>query len=629
MSASERDVAGGAGTGDVGTRAGLVTTPPASTQASREEGPVLVGRDGSRAAWLRVFRSPGPWRRWAGPGLFTAACLVGFVCYLRMSSTVATNSDGASNALQAWDMLHGNLLLHGWWLSDVSFYTTELPEYMLVEVVHGLNADVVHLGAALTYTLLIALAALLAKGRATGTQGWVRMLIAAGLLLAPQLGVGTQVLLLSPDHVGTAVPVLVAWLLLDRFGRRWWVPAAVGLLLAWALVADVIVLYIGIAPLLAVSLVRAYQEIVPRRLPGGTTRQNPPQSQPGGTTPRNQSQSPPGGTNLRNPPQSPPGGMTPQSPPRWRRPSQAWYELSLAGAALVALVVGLKVPSLIHSLGGYSVVPAPQRLAPISEMITRMRLTGAGLLLLFGGDFLGLRFGLKTGLVLLHLVGVAVAGWAVCAAARRFLRGSDLVVQLLVAGTLIIVAAYLFARQVPGIGYSHEMAPALPFAAVLAGRLLAGRLISVRVVPVAAAVLLGYLVTLGSNALAQPAPPVDPRLASFLAGHHLRYGLSGYWQADAITLASGNQIQVRALQVNRASVSASHWESDASWYDPRLHDAHFVLLFSGQPGFSGQAGLQPFDPASQVWATFGPPAQTYNLGRYTVLVWHQNLLRRL
>jgi len=116
--------------------------------------------------------------RVAGPALFAAAAIVAFACYLRMSLTVPVNSDGASNALQAWDMLHGNLLLHGWWLSDVSFYTTELPEYMLVELAHGLNADVVHIGAGLTYTLLTALAALLAKGGATGTQGWIRMLIA-------------------------------------------------------------------------------------------------------------------------------------------------------------------------------------------------------------------------------------------------------------------------------------------------------------------------------------------------------------------------------------------------------------------------------------------------------------------
>src|SRR6202050_37657 len=485
--------------------------------------------------------------RAAGPALFAAAAVVAFACYLRMSLTVATNSDGASNALQAWDMLHGNLLLHGWRLSDVSFYTTELPEYMLVELAHGLNADVVHIGAALSYTLLTALAALLAKGRATGAQGWVRMLIAAGLMLAPQLGVGTQVLLLSPDHVGTMVPVLAAWLLLDRFGRRWWVPVAVGLLLAWTLVADAIVVYIGIVPLLAVGLIRAYHEIV----------------QEG------------------------------------RRPAEAWYELSLAGAALGALVVGLKVPSLIHAMGGYSIVPAPQSFAQIRVMAGQTWLVGAGLLLLFGGDFFGLRFGLHTGLVLLHLVGVAVAAWAVWAAARRVLRDSDLV------------------------------APPLPFAAVLAGRLLAGRLISARLVPVAAAVLLGYVLTLGSNALARPAPSEDPRLASVLAGRHLRYGLSGYWQADALTLASGNRVQIRALQVNPGSVGASHWESDASWYDPRLHDAPFVLLFAGKPGFAGEAGLSPFDPVRQIEATFGRPAQTYDLGRYRVLVWRQNLLRRL
>jgi hypothetical protein len=555
MSVSQRDVAG-------------PDDPPGSTlapPAPADEEP--TGPPVSRAAT----------RRWAGPALFTVAGVVLFVCYLRMSSTVAANSDGASNALQAWDMLHGNLLLRGWHLSDVSFYTTELPEYMLVELVMGLGSWVAHAAAALTYTMLVLLAALLARGRAVGAEAWVRMGVAGGLLLAPQLGVGTQVLILSPDHVGTAVPVLLAWLLLDRAPRRWWVPVAVGAVLAWALVADALVLYIGIAPLLGVGLVLAYQQIA---VAG-------------------------------------------------RRPAQAWYELSLAAAALVALAVGLALPGIIHALGGYSVVPAPQGFALASQMDTRLWLTVAGGLLLFGGDFFGLSLGFDTALVLLHLAGVALAGWAVCAGVRRFLRGSDLVTQLLVAGTLIVVAAYLFCRQVPGIGYSHEMAPALPFGAVLSGRLLAGRLMSARLVPVAAAVLAGYAVTLGVNAAQPPAPSGSGSLTSFLAEYHLSDGLSGYWQADAMTLASGNRIVVRALEVNRASVSASHWESKTSWYDPRRYDANFVVLFSGQPGFPGQAGLSPFEPLNQVRDTFGPPAATYRLGRYTVLLWHQNLLRRL
>ena len=51
-----------------------------------------------------------------------------FILYLRQSRSVAVGSDGGSIALQAWDMAHGNFLLHGWAMSDVSFYTTELPQ---------------------------------------------------------------------------------------------------------------------------------------------------------------------------------------------------------------------------------------------------------------------------------------------------------------------------------------------------------------------------------------------------------------------------------------------------------------------------------------------------------------------
>ena len=138
-----------------------------------------------------------------------------FLGYLRVSWTVAATSDGAAQALQARDMLAGNWLLHGWTLSDVSFYTTELPEYVLVELVRPFGAGFIHVAAAVTYTLLVLAACWLARGRARGMEGLVRGALAAGIMLAPQLGYGAFVLLLSPDHVGTQVPLLLGWLLLD------------------------------------------------------------------------------------------------------------------------------------------------------------------------------------------------------------------------------------------------------------------------------------------------------------------------------------------------------------------------------------------------------------------------------
>src|SRR3984957_1421505 len=99
-----------------------------------------AGRGGGVIAAVRRAAGAG---RWAA--LWALAGVLLFLCYWRQSWTAPVNSDGASQVLQAWAMLHGNLLLHGWNLSDVSFYTTELPEYMLVEAVRGLSPSVVHI----------------------------------------------------------------------------------------------------------------------------------------------------------------------------------------------------------------------------------------------------------------------------------------------------------------------------------------------------------------------------------------------------------------------------------------------------------------------------------------------------
>jgi hypothetical protein len=121
-------------------------------------------------------------------GLVVLAAAVMFFCYWRQSQVAPLSSDSGGNVLQAWDMLHGNLLLHNWRVSDVSFYTTELPQYMLIEVLTGLGPWVVHAAAAMTYTLLVLLAALLAKGNAHGGQGRARAL--PGLQLSAELTFG-------------------------------------------------------------------------------------------------------------------------------------------------------------------------------------------------------------------------------------------------------------------------------------------------------------------------------------------------------------------------------------------------------------------------------------------------------
>ena len=227
------------------------------------------GRPGDGAAAPRTPAAAGRWLWAAG---ITAAGVALFVAYLRLTNTYPEDSDQANLGLQAWDMLHGNLLLHGWVLSDVSFYTTELPQYMLLELIGGLNTGTFHAAAAMTYTLAVLLAAMLAKGgcggskqgRASGRRGAARALIAGGIMLAPQLGFGVFILLLTVGHIGTSVPLLVTWLVLDRGRPRWQLAVIIGVLLTWGAIADSLVLAVGAVPVALVCAVRVIQGLCQR-----------------------------------------------------------------------------------------------------------------------------------------------------------------------------------------------------------------------------------------------------------------------------------------------------------------------------------------------------------------------------
>jgi hypothetical protein len=565
MAVSQREA------GDAADRAG-------AAEAARSGG---SRRPGSAPAGLPPASTA---RRVAWTAGFAAASLVLFLCYLRVSRTVPVNSDGASNVLQAWDMLHGNLLLHGWALSDVSFYTTELPQYMLVASVRGLGPDVVHVAAAMTYTMLVLLAGLLAKGGASGREALVRVLIAAGIMLAPQLGSASYTLLLSPDHAGTSVPLLLVWLVIDRARPRWHVPVVVGVLLAWVQIADSLALLIGVAPLAIAGAIRACQ---------GTGRRHRAAF---------------------------PGRPAPS------RPVPRWYDLSLAGAALASVGAAWLVIRLIRENGGFFVAAPSTLLAPAGLLPRHAVLAFQGVLELFGAGFSGQRGALELLFAAAHLAGVALAAWALILAVRWLLRWEDLLVPAFAIAILLNVAGYAVSLTPANIRSTREIAGVLPFGAVLAGRLLAGRMMKIgrpaglALRSAAMVSLLCCVAALGYAATRPPVPAENQDLTAWLAGHHLSDGLGDYWQADSTTLDSGYRILVVAVGARGGKMAWGRtWETKLAWRLPRSHYANFVVTVS-KPGY--EAGLTQ----RAAWNAFGRPARTDRFGRYTVMIWDKNLL---
>jgi hypothetical protein len=502
-----------------------------------------------------------------------------FVVYLRLSQTYQPNSDSANILLMAWDLLHGHLLLHGWYMSDVSFYPTELPQYALLESFLGPHFATAHVAAAMTYTLAFLLAVILARSGSSGRAAWIRTLIAAGILLAPQFGLGVFALDLSVGHIGTSIPLMLTWLVLDRMRPGWRGPVIIAVLLAWVLVADPIVYIVGVGPLGVVAAARVIRNW---------------RSNDGG----------------------------------WRRRvAAARYDLSLGVASVAAVVLAWIVNNVLSDLGGYVVNRPPFYFTDWSDLKHNVQAFWK-ILAIYGANVDGAN-GVWLALAILHLVSVVLVVWATARVFRRFFQVS-LVDQVLAVAIVLNMVLYGFTNAASEA--AHEVAIIAPFGAALAARMLVragrdaatGRARLARLVTLTAwaagiVVLAGYAAGLGYE-LVQPAvPPANTDLASWLLTHDLRYGLSGYWTSSSVTVDSDGRVQVRALAM--ATVQPDMWMSNDDWYNATQHYANFIVLDSG-PGF-----MNRWEPLALVTQYFGHPARVYLTGWYTILVYDKNLLR--
>jgi hypothetical protein len=526
----------------------------------------------------------------------TVAGLALFLCFLRLSWTYPAGSDGADQALQAWDVLHGNLLLHGWTIADVTYYTTEIPQYMLIELIRGLGPDVEHIAAASTYTLLLLAAGLLARGRSTGREGLIRFAVAAGIMIAPQFGNATHLLLSQPDHLGTQLPLLLAFLLLDRAPRRWYVPVAVGAILTLVVIADQVAMLTSAVPLAIVCGARALLGVV------------------------------------------------------WHRKSLAsqWYELSLVAVAVLSYAAAKLAVRLIIHLHGFQVLPLATNRTPIADIGQHIVLTVEGILNVFAADFLHLSKGSLLGpslgglpmaagiaLAAVHLVGVALAVWGFFRAFRYFFDPSDLVSPVLATAIVVNVAAYVLSVVPVTLFDTREIVAVLPFGAVLAGRMVPGTLTRLprRLKPALAWVSVGvlacYMAGLGYGTAHRPVADFDQAIVPWLEAHHLTTGLGTYFEANLITMDSGGRVAVRTVSWQFTRDVPRRYESKADWYDPGQSYANFIVTNTADNtqtpnGSPRRNSLIPLPAIAALHA--GPPAHVYHYKTFTIMVWNHNLL---
>jgi hypothetical protein len=476
-----------------------------------------------------------PARRWWIAAAWTIGALALLALYLRISLSYRVNSDGANSALQGWDILHGNLLLHGWILGDVTFYTFELPLNALTEALFGLGSLTVNLASALTYLIVTALAVALAVTDSRGPARVARAAVVVAVLATPLLTRTEQSIPLEePNHTGTTAFLLAAFLLIDRARARRFTAPLLCVILTAGQLGDVTVRYVAVP---AVLLVCAYRGILARTIRGGDAA-------------------------------------------------------NVLAAAVSVPLASLIRTAMVH-LGGYLMIAPRTRIAPRSQWHHHAVLAWQNLRTLFGivthGSELGI-VGASFGLICLL---AAALGFAKVVWTWRRASRAD---QLLCVVIVISIALYIVSTM-PLPGTARDFVALLPCGAILAARALvparvAGAWRARMVVAAAAAAALLPVTTTA----AWPVAPVRPGapLAAWLEAHGLRYGLAGYWDSSAVTVQSGGRVQVRAVTMRDHKIAPLDWEMNASWYDASRYDATFFIGLPGRSGSAEAAALEPY-----------------------------------
>ena len=497
---------------------------------------------------IRSMRGELGWRRpvfsaQAGPELcrvrrplaatiWIVGCIALFAFYLRISLTAAVTSDGANNALQAWDMLHGHLLLHGWIIGDATYYTFELPVLAVTEIFFGLCGLTSHVASALTYLIVTASAVAMAltdsRGLAKAARGGVVVVV---LTVMFHVESNAPYLLGAPDHTGTSAFLLAFFLLIDRAPARRFTPPLLLAILCAGQIGDATIRYVAVP---AIVLVCGYRAVAARKIRTGDAAN------------------------------------------------------ALAAAASVPLASVVRAVML--NFGAYQMVAPKAAISRPGQWPQNAALAWHAIRVLFGVEAASGSPSLAgdAGYVLgLACLLAAVAGFARVVWTWRTASRTE---QLLCAAIVINISAYVISTT-PVLSNPYEMVAVLPCGAVLAARACVPGHIGDTLWDGMATglVAIGALLPL-TAAAAQPsaAVPTMP-LSAWLKAHGLTYGLAGYWNSSVITLESGNRIQVRAVVMNGPQVIRYDWETNTSWFDASRHDATFVITDVAGNGLSPSA----------------------------------------
>jgi hypothetical protein len=500
-------------------------------------------------------------RRWARVAIVIGTLSL-FAAYLRISIINPKNSDDASFALQAQDILHGNVLLHGWITGPDVGITTFIPLHVICGMLTPHLADMMYIVPAISYLLLVIVCVAITWVKSEPKYRLLSTLIVLIIVGLPSLYDAGPPFQTGGDHKSTVLLVLVTFYLLST-GYNIWL-AQLPLMLA--AVGDPMAIWIGI---LAVGLVGVLL------LDRGQIR-------------------------------------------------MAWhFMISAVGCLLVAKTVIAAIPMLggFHITQSF----LKNTFVALDRFPHNIRILFECTLDLFQANPFGRDVvDLGTAVALIHLGVLIFLIWVAWKIAAIALQECDTFRLLLLSALILNVLAYVLSTTAFGPGSARYL-PTLPiFGPILVG--LSWYKVGVPekplwlAIPIVAAAFLIPFVT----HLSFPIPekeeslalgPSDPEQAiEFLEENQLTEGYGGYWSACIFTVLSDGKVKVRQVGAGEdGKLLRLDWYSARRWYD--MKNARFLIYRDNTYNVNELTGIK----------TWGPPSDRISIGGYVILIWPQPL----
>ncbi|HVA99965.1 MAG TPA: hypothetical protein VNE42_01710 [Acidimicrobiales bacterium] len=496
-----------------------------------------------------------------------AIAIVVFVIFISTSfHSVGGNSDGATVVLEGQSLAHGHLLLHGWILSQDSFWTVDALFYGLFVLIFGIHGWLIHLVPACIATMIVLLAWHLGTTRNGGSSKNIALVIVTLGLVFP-VTAWAQFFLAGPYHLGTTLYCLAAFALVIRVQRPIRYLCA-SLLLCAGILGDLQTLSLGVLPIAVAGIVAMLRT-----------------------------------WNVR-------------------------AGIGRILVALSAGILAFGIRKIAAALGAFTFAPprTPNNLSlSLSNVIPGLHyaanMLGAGT-----GPF-GTS-PIPTALNFAHFAEVLLVALSALFALFQMFRG--LVIQppqdddrhwelddLLVIGVLGSLSTYAYLATTGSDAEARYLSAGLIFAVILCARLFSRpyRLTSTLRRPLVGigALLSLAIVAGGGYTIAETSPPQQIiALIALLKSHHLSDGLGGYWSASISTVLSDNAIRVRPVITGpTGSIERYARQSLDVWYESP--STNFLV-------YNANVNVDAITRAS-ARHTFGPAKDVYAVGPYRVLVY--------